>query len=73
MIRMEIALILVLAFIAYIYFGAERKHTLLHRIFSALLITLIVNLVFDAATVYTVNHLDTVPELLNEVLHRLFI
>lgn len=73
MIRMEIALILVLAFIAYIYFGAERKHTLLHRIFSALLITLIVNLVFDAATVYTVNHLDTVPELLNEMLHRLFI
>lgn len=70
---MEIALILVLAFIAYIYFGAERKHTLLHRIFSALLITLIVNLVFDAATVYTVNHLDTVPELLNEMLHRLFI
>ncbi len=73
MIRMEIALILVLAFIAYIYFGAERKHTLLHRTFSVLLVALIVNLIFDAATVYTVNHLDTVPALLNAILHRLFI
>ena len=73
MIRMEIALILVISFIAYIYFGAERKQTLLHRTFSVLLIALIVNLVFDAATVYTVNHLDTVPGLVNEILHRLFI
>lgn len=73
MIRMEIALILVLAFIAYIYFGAERKHTLLHRTFSVLLVALIVNLIFDAATVYTVNHLDAVPALLNAILHRLFI
>lgn len=73
MIRMEIALILVIAFIAYIYFGAERKQSLLHRTFSVLLIALIVNLVFDAATVYTVNHLDTVPEMMNAILHRLFI
>ena len=72
MIRMEIALILVLAFIAYVYFGAERKHSLLHRTFSVLLIALIVNLILDGATVYTVNHLDTVPALLNAILHRLF-
>ena len=30
MIRMEIALILVLLFIACMYFSAERPHTLLH-------------------------------------------
>ena len=73
MIRMEIALILVVAFIAYIYFGAERKQSLLHRTFSVLLVAVIVNLVFDAATVYTVNHLDTVPQMVNAILHRLFI
>lgn len=73
MIRMEIALLLVVAFIAYVYFGAERKHSPLHRTFAALLIVLLVNLTFDALTVYTVNHLDTVHELLNEILHRIFI
>lgn len=73
MLRMEIALFLVLAFVAYIYFSAGRKHSLLHKIFSVLLITTLVHLAFDGATVYTVNHLDTVPLLLNDVLHRLFI
>lgn len=73
MIRMEIALILVLLFIACMYFSAECPHTLLHKTFSVLLITVIVHLVFDAATIYTVNHLDRVPAILNRILHRMFI
>lgn len=73
MIRMEIALILVLLFIACMYFSAERPHTLLHKTFSVLLITVIVHLIFDAATIYTVNHLDSVPAILNMILHRMFI
>lgn len=31
------------------------------------------HLVFDGITVYTVNHLETVPVLLNDIAHRLFI
>lgn len=73
MIRMEIALWLVLAFIAMIYFLAGRRHTKLHKTFSVLLIVMLLNLGFDAATIYTVNHIDTAPELLNEWLHRFFI
>ena len=73
MIRMEIALFLVLAFVALNYFTAERRYSRLHRTFALLLVTVLVNLVFDGVTVYTVNHLDVVPELLNEVLHRIFI
>lgn len=73
MIRMEIALFLVLAFVAYIYFSAGRKHTLLHQTFSVLLIVMLVHLFFDAAMIYTVNHLDTVPVILNNILHRFFI
>ena len=73
MLRMEIALLLVLAFVAYVYFSAERQHTPLHRTFSALLVTIQIHLLFDAATVYTVNRLETVPLLLNDTLHRLFI
>ncbi len=73
MLRMEIALFLVLAFVAFIYFSAEKKHTTLHRTFSVLLIVVLFHLVFDGITVYTVNHLETVPRLLNDAFHRLFI
>ncbi|MGM9550795.1 MAG: sensor histidine kinase [Clostridia bacterium] len=73
MMRMEIALILVLVFIAFIYFSAGRRNTPLHKTFSALLIITPLHFAFDAATVYTVNHLETVPPVLNEILHRLFI
>lgn len=73
MLRMEIALFLVLVFVACVYFSAGRQHTPLHRTFSVLLVTMLIHLVFDGATIYTVNHLDTVPRLLNDILHRIFI
>ena len=73
MLRMEIALFLVVAFVAFIYFSAGKKHSPIHRTFSVLLITVLIHLIFDGATVYTVNHLETVPVLLNDILHRLFI
>ena len=70
MLRMEIALFLILVLVGYMYFSVERKPTALHQTFSLLLIVLQIHLLFDAATVYTVNHLDTVPPLLNAQLHR---
>lgn len=73
MIRMEIALILVLVFVAYIYFSAGKRNTPLHKTFSALLLVTPLHLIFDATTVYTVNHLETVPVFFNDILHRLFI
>lgn len=73
MLRMEIALFLILMLVGYMYFSAERIQSALHQTFSLLLIVLQIHLLFDAATVYTVNHLDTVPPLLNDQLHRAFI
>ena len=70
---MEIALILILAFVAVMYFSAERKKSQLHKVFSILMVVVLVHLVLDAATLYTVNHLAEVPALLNQVLHRLFV
>ena len=70
---MEIGLWFVLAIIAIVYFSAPRKQTLLHQTFSIILIAVLVHLVFDGVTVYTVNHLDTVPALLNELVHRIFL
>ncbi len=73
MLRMEIALIIILGFIAYMYYSAERKHTKLHRTFSILLLVVIVHLVFDAVTIYTVNHLEQVPLVVNDAVHRVFV
>ena len=73
MIRMEIACFLVLALLAAMYFSAPREQTKIHKCFSKLLIFSILNLFLDGATIYTVNHLETIPELLNDLLHRLFI
>ena len=73
MIRMEIALILILIFVACMYFSAERKHSMLHRTFSVLLVVVIGHLIFDAVTIYTVNHLNTVPRIWNDICHRIFV
>ena len=73
MVRMEIALFLVLSMVAFMYFTAERKISQLHQTFSVLLITVLVHLVFDGLTIYTVNHLETVPILVNDILHRCFV
>lgn len=72
MIRMEIACFLIMAMVAFVYFSAEKKQSKLHQTFSVLLITVLVYLLFDGITVYTVNHLETVPLLLNDLVHRIF-
>lgn len=73
MLRMEIALFLVMSFIAYVYFSAKRKSTPLHRTFSVLLVVVLIHLILDGVTVYTVHHLETVPRFLNDAVHRLFL
>ena len=73
MLRMEIALFLVLAFVACMYFGADKERTPLHRTFAVLLVTALVHLLLDGVTVWTVHHLDVVPRLLNDAVHRLFL
>ena len=73
MLRMEIALFMVLAFVAFVYFSAVRKSTPLHRTFSVLLVVVLLHLALDGVTVYTVHHLESVPRLLNDAVHRLFL
>ena len=41
MLRMEIALFLVVAFVAYMYFTAEKEHTALHKTFLVLLVAVL--------------------------------
>lgn len=60
MVRMEIALFLVLGMVAFMYFTAEKKLSKLHKIFSVLLITVLVHLIFDGITIYTINGLKVI-------------
>ena len=73
MLRMEVALFLSIAFVAFIYYSTEKERTPLHNTFSVLLGVVLANLALDGITVYTVNHLETVPLVLNDAAHRLFL
>lgn len=73
MIRMEMACFMVIAFMAVMYFSARRQKNKMHRIFSAMLVTSMINLLFDAVTIHTVNNRDTVAPWINDLAHKLFI
>ena len=73
MLRMEIALFLILTLISFVYFSAEKKFSPLHKTFSILLIVMMIHLPLDGLTVYTVNHLESVPVFWNDIFHRFFI
>ena len=72
-IREEMACLLVLIYIAWTYFAVDRERTYAHEIFTYMLWISMINVVFDAVTIYTVNHRDTIPEWLNHGLHIIYI
>lgn len=73
MIKLQVCCLIIILFVAAIYFQAKRVHSYAHIIFSASLGTMIFHLVFDMVTVYTVNHLDTVPVWANRLFHTFFL
>jgi len=72
-IKLQIACLCFVIFISILFFSFKGINNSVHRIFSAMLLTNIVNVVFDMVTVYTVNHLDTVSAELNHLAHQIFI
>ncbi len=73
MLRMEIACVLILLFLAVIYFSGTREKTLMHKTYSAILVVLMIHLVFDAITVITVSKIDTIPKIWNDAVHKVFL
>lgn len=74
-IKLQIGALLVLLYIAFVYFRDCRKfgRELTETFFDELLVLGMTCIIFDGATAYTVNNLDTVPPLLNIILHALFL
>lgn len=72
-IRLQLASAVFLIILICKYVSGRRVPILSSKVFAALLACCCVNMAFDLATVYTVTHLDTVPPLLNDILHRGFV
>lgn len=73
MFRLEFCLLIIIGFISYLYISSGDNNSPLHKVFSYILAVMFVHLIFDTITIYTVNHLDTVPAILNDIFHRFFI
>ena len=73
MIKAQICCMIIVMFIAAVYFKAKRVKSYSHIIFSISLVICMFNLLFDMITVYTVNHLESVPSSVNRIAHNLFL
>lgn len=73
--KLQMGCMLVILYISFIYYKERRRFRQRRKltVFDALLALSIPAVFFDGATAYTVNHLDTVNETFNRVLHLFFL
>ena len=73
--KLQAGCLLVIAHISFFYVRERRRYEkkLRPMPFDGLLALGILSLTLDGVTAWTVNHLDTVPAMLNRVLHLLFL
>lgn len=65
----QIICIIIISFIGAFYFTSSRKKTESSRWFSSFIIISLIQLLFDIFSCYTVNHLESVSEILNRAVH----
>lgn len=73
--KLQIGCILVILYTVFIYYKELRRFRQKHKpsLFDGLLMLGLVCVLFDGLTAYTVNHLDVVDKLVNQVLHLFFL
>ncbi|MBQ6782344.1 MAG: response regulator [Treponema sp.] len=71
--RLQQGCLAILIYIAYSFFSVKRRKTYVHKLFSVIIICSLFNLIFDIITVYMVNHLESVPLIVNRLFHTLFV
>ena len=69
MFKTQMVCLMVILFIGAVYFGAHNRKNKSSKWFVALLTCSSLQLVFDMASVYTVNHLETVSPIVNRIVH----
>ncbi len=68
----QIICIVIILFMGAFYIGSNGERTRPSKWFFALLVTSFLQLIFDIASVYTVNHLYTVSPIVNRVIHYFY-
>ncbi|MBQ9768070.1 MAG: HD domain-containing protein [Lachnospiraceae bacterium] len=73
--KLQFGCMILVIVVAALYFRERRKENKVKRVkrFEQLLMHSMIYFVLDMVTVYTVNHLDRVPVVLNNVLHLLYL
>lgn len=73
--KLQAGCMLILLYVAYIYYRERYAYKVKkkERIFELLLSMGMVSIAFDGITAYTVNHLDTIPVIVNNILHACFL
>lgn len=59
--------------IAISYFTHRRQKSRVNTVYSVLLITSLIHLIFDMITVYTVHHIKSISPVLNRLSHQIFL
>ena len=73
--KLQLGSMLIVIYIAFIYFRERYAYKVKKKeiVFELLLFTGIFSIAFDGITAYTVNHLNNVPMLLNDIFHACFL
>lgn len=72
MYKLQIGCLIILLFILIIFGFQNKKKGRSHTLFGAILTVSASQIAFDIASVYTVNHLETVSPILNRVIHNFY-
>lgn len=73
--KLQIGCLLIVLYIAAVYFWEKKEYKVKKKepVFFWVLVVGMASILFDAVTAYTVNHLDSIPSLLNDLLHLCFL
>lgn len=73
--KLQFGCMIIVVLICVMYFSgrSQRKNVKRVKWFERLLITSLIYFVFDIVTVYTVNHPESVPVIVNNVLHLIYL
>lgn len=73
MYKLQAGCFVIMLFLNSVYLSTRRRRTREHKIYVAMLLATLIYLVVDVASIYTVNHMNTVPIWLNDISNKLFL
>ena len=69
-VRFQLAALIFVAVILFDFLRSKKIPTVANKKFRVVIICTVINLFCDITTVYTITHMDTVPDTVNKIAHR---